>query len=77
MISIFAMIVYHIILDRIRTHYESQTDDKVVPFKTIDDAELDHQYGWKRINHINDILIFVFPTINGVFYSIYFYLTLT
>ena len=76
-VSIFGMIVYHIILDRIRTHNESQTDDSVVPFKTVDDTALLDRNGWNRINRINDILIIVFPTINGVFYAIYFYLTLT
>ena len=76
-VSIFAMIVYHIILDRIRSHYESQLVDKVVPFKSTDDTASLDNHGWNRINRINGILIIVFPTINGVFYAIYFYLTLT
>jgi len=76
-VSIFAMIVYHIILDRIRTHYESKADDKVVSFKITDDIASLDKNGWKRVNRINDILSIVFPTINGVFYAIYFYFTQT
>ena len=76
-LSIFAIIVYHIILDRIRAHYESQTDDRVVPFETIGVTASIKTNGCIKVNRINETSTLVFPTINGVFYAIYFYLTLT
>ena len=58
-ISVFLMIAYHIILNRLRSY-----------FNTMD------WNNWKMISKINASLIIAFPAVNGVFYAIYFSLTL-
>lgn len=74
--SIFAMITYHIILDRLRIYFEKTTEDDVLPFKTTDYIALMKKNGGKKIIKINNSFIMLFPILNTLFYVIYFYLTL-
>ena len=70
---IFVMIIYHVILDRIRGYVESQNKDRVISFELVDGIN-GHASGFgKRIVvGINNVLIVVFPAINGLLYAIYF-----
>ena len=77
-VSVFLMIAYHIVLDRLRSHFNTHNidGDQVMPFKKLEDDVVSlKKDGWKIINKINDSLIIIFPAINGIFYGIYFYLT--
>ena len=76
-VSTLAIIIYHIILDRIRTSFESEYADKVVPFEATDGTKSLKENGWIRINKINQSAFIVFLALNGLFYAIYFYITLT
>ena len=58
-ISIFLMIAYHIVLNRLRLYFNSK-----------------NIYKWSMTIRINYCLIIVFPIVNGIFYAIYFSLTL-
>ena len=58
-ISVFLMIAYHMILNRLRSYFNTKDVNK-----------------WVMISQINGSMILVFPTINGIFYAIYFSLTL-
>ena len=58
-ISVFLMIAYHMILNRLRSFFNTKDVNK-----------------WVMISQINGSMILVFPTINGIFYAIYFSLTL-
>ena len=78
-ISVFLMIAYHIVLDRLRSYFNKHSidDDQVIPFKELEDDVISlKKDGWKIIHQINDSLIIIFPGVNGIFYGIYFYLTL-
>ena len=76
-LSVFLIIVYHIILDRIRKYLEnrSQLEDDVVIY---------HEEGLssiltktnRKITTINKVLIVLFPALNGIFYALYFSLKL-
>ena len=74
---IFVMIIYHVILDRIRGYVESQNKDRVISFELVDGIN-GHASGFgKRIVvGINNVLIVMFPAINGLLYAIYFNLTI-
>ena len=71
------MIIYHVILDRIRGYVESQNNDRVVSFELVDGID-GHasEFGKKITVGINNALILVFPAINGLFYAIYSNLTI-
>ena len=91
-LSVFVIIVYHIVLDRIRYSLEKQTkkEDEVVEFeehekKDNEDAISEHQEDGENtldttkltmIKTINKTLLVLFPSINGIFYIVYFYLKL-
>jgi hypothetical protein len=72
-ISIFSMIAYHIVLNRCRTYFSSRADEDVMMG---DDFATLKRNGKKKITQINNALIIAFPAVNGVFYAIYFFLTL-
>ena len=76
-LAVFVIIVYHIVLDRIRKNLEKQTSkkDEIVEFDEDEKTSLD-AFDAKTIKNINITLIIVFPTVNGLFYIVYFYLKL-
>ena len=76
-ISIFTIIVYHIALDRLRKMLESQDKkaDEVFEYEEDFENALDTPHT-RMINKINKCLIILFPTLNGIFYIVYFYLKL-
>ena len=76
-ISIFSTIVYHIALDRLRKKLENQNKNADEVFEYEEDGEnaLDTP-NTRMINNINKCLIVLFPTLNGIFYIVYFYLKL-
>ena len=74
--SIFAMIIYHIMLDIMRKHFEKTDDDRVHPFTATEDEDIMETDGTNKIRTINNNTIMAFPIVNSVFYGIYFYLTL-
>ena len=59
-ISVFLMIAYHILLNRLRSYFNTKDINK-----------------WNMINRINGSLIIILPAVNGIFYAIYFSLTLS
>ena len=73
--SIFAMITYHIILDRVRKYFEKHNGDEVLPFKTKDYLGLMKRNGRNKITRINNSIIMIFPILNSLFYAVYFYIT--
>lgn len=73
-VSTLAIIIWHIILDGIRTDIESECEDKVEPLKTFEKSL--KEKGWIRINKINQSVYIIFLILNGLFYAIYFYITL-
>ena len=78
-ISVFFIIAYHIVLDRIREYFDRNeiNQNQVIPFKKLDDdAGSLNKDSRQKIHRINDCLIIVFPAVNGIFYAIYFVLTL-
>ena len=78
-ISVFLMIAYHIVLNRLRSYFNTQSIDvdQVIPIKKMDeDLVLLKKDVWKIVHRINDCLMVIFPVVNGIFYGIYFYLTL-
>ena len=71
LISIFFIIVYHIILDRLLQHFREDLDNVVRSFENNDETE-----GSKsKLNKINGMAIILFPALNEIFYGIYFYHT--
>ena len=72
-ISSLIIIVYHIVLDRIRENLENQTrmEDDIVEFQE-DGGKALAIRNKKRIRHINSTLAALFPTLNGIFYIVYF-----
>ena len=76
-LSSFIIIVYHIALDRIRKYLEVQNEceDDVVEYEADGRNSLDIRNN-KMIKNINKTLIILFPTINGIFYTFYFYFKL-
>ena len=72
MVSIFAIIVFHIILDRIRKHI--LTDQVVTLSKEYDDLGSHNDERMKPIHKINTAAAFIFPTLSALFYGIYFYM---
>ena len=58
-ISVFLMIAYHIILNQLRSYFNTKNWNR-----------------WKMISRINACLILAFPAVNGIFYAIYFSLTI-
>ena len=76
-LSVFIIIVYHIVLDRIRKNLDDQKrmeDD-------VDEHEVDNGNATIgsisiKIEQINKGIIILFPSLNGIFYIVYFYLNL-
>ena len=75
-LSIFIVIVYHIALDRIRQGLESRKEHCVPVQSEPDDQNSSDAPNTKMIGNINKVLIVLFPTINIIFYIVYFYLKL-
>ena len=76
-VSIFLMISYHIILGRLKKYFEVPDDqDDVVPFDRSDYKEQLKTKAKRKISLIDGNFILVFPILNSIFYSVYFYLTL-
>ena len=73
---VFAIIVYHIVLDRMRKHFEKVDDEYIQQFQATDDTNAIDNVGSNKINRINLVGIMVLPLLNGIFYGIYFYLTI-
>ena len=71
--SVFGIIIYHIVLDRIRSILEERTEpgNDVTPFEK-DDGESLRKQGIKLIKNINKAMIYVFPILTGSFYIVYF-----
>ena len=76
-LSVFIVIVYHIVLDRIRKRFEDQmnVEEDVFEYETQDESSKNESSSIK-IRKINKALIVLFPTVNCIFYSVYFYLKL-
>ena len=72
MVSIFAIIVFHIILDRIRIHI--LTDQVVSLTKECDDSWSHNDKRMKPIHKMNTAAAVIFPTLSALFYGIYFYI---
>ena len=68
-VSIFAMIIYHIILNSTRKYFEKSITDSL-PFQATRYATS------RKVTKINNIFIIVFPILNSLFYGIYFCLTM-
>ena len=77
-LSVFTIIIYHIVLDRIRKNLEgkNENEDEVFEYQQDDKYALDAQISTK-VKRINNALSILFPTLNGIFYIVYFYLKLT
>ena len=73
---IFAIISYHIILDRMRKHFEKVDNTEYIqqlqPTDNTNSIDSDES---NKINRINLVGIMVFPLLNGIFYGIYFCMT--
>ena len=75
------MIAYHIVLNRCRQYFETSNDDDeimddyIATLKRNGNKEI-YYNGNKKITKINNALIIAFPVVNGIFYSIYFCLTM-
>ena len=74
-LSVFIVIVYHIVLDRIRKNLEDpqKLENEVFEYEDHDENATDAAKTTK-IRKINEALIVLFPILNGVFYMLYFYL---
>ena len=76
-LNIFAVITYHIVIDRMRRYFEKLDEDAVSQPRALDDENsVNIRNATTKINWINQIGIIVFPFLNGIFYGIYFYCTL-
>ena len=75
-LNIFAIIAFHIVLDRVCKNFKKGRYVELTQFETKADQNCFDQDGSNMIDKINKSGIIVFPFINGIFYSIYFYLTL-
>ena len=75
-LNIFAIITYHVILDRMREQFGKGNDDIVRQLHASNEKNVAEQDATNKINRINQVVIIVFPFLNGIFYGIYFYLTL-
>ena len=77
-ITIFAIIVCHIFLDRMRNYFEDRDkpNDDVTYLSMENEAAVSLEMNslWK-IKQVNNCLIIALPAVNGLFYGIYFYLT--
>jgi hypothetical protein len=71
----FAMVVYHILLDRLRTRQISFNIVEATPQEKVKDG-IQIQNTKVKITRINKIIIIIFTFINCTFYGVYFYLSL-
>ena len=72
-VSVFAIIAYHIVLDRVRSFLEQRSEvmSNVLGFDSKDTESL-RKRDVKFIVNINKAMIYVFPILTGSFYLIYF-----
>ena len=75
-LSILSILVYHIILNRMYTYHEDQETKEKFAFKTMSSVIPTKLDGTEAVRRGNNIIIMIFPIINSLFYSIYFYFTL-
>ena len=75
----FAIIAYHIVLDRMRKQFQTADADEIKVFnlrgvkRDEDVIEVERS---SKIRKINDLAIIIFPLLNGIFYFVYFILNL-
>ena len=69
-ISILAIIFCHIILNKLKMYLENLGNNEVTPLE--DEVK---QNRMKALHRGNNILIMIFPSINVIFYAIYFHFT--
>ena len=83
--SIFLILIYHILLNRLRTYLENLEKDEVFPFHSNKSKLFDLLFnirlltkykGMAALIQGNKIVIVICPIMNIVFYVIYFYYTL-
>ena len=78
-LNTFAIIAYHIILDRTRNQVKQTEDDDVKVFQLRgikSDEDAFEVAGSNKIHKINQLAIMIFPFLNCIFYAIYFVLNL-
>ena len=74
--SIFSILIYHIILNRLCTYVENLKTSEIFMFKTIGCMRLSTFDRMEALRRGNNVVIMIFPAINVLFYSIYFHFTL-
>ena len=72
-ISIFLMIAYHVVLGRLKKHFEKQLENDCLPFKAFDTREDIKVKAKMKISSIDRYFVLIFPILNIVFYVVYLY----
>ena len=67
-VSLFAILIYHIVIDRVCNHLEAKTTkSEVVSFSSLVEEK------YITLRRLNILVISSFPILNFIFYIIYFY----
>ena len=74
--NIFTMIAFHIALDRLRSYLMACNEEDVIRISTISPSEPSKVKAWKTVLRINNAFIIMYAILNGLFYVIYFILTI-
>ena len=74
--SIFSIILFHVTLGRLHKYFQKPTKNQILPYKTLDSIEFMKRNSETKLNDINNIFAILFPTLNCIFYAIYFYFTI-
>ena len=74
-ISILAMLLCHIMIDRLQTFVEESQIDEAVSLVTIPFMESAKRENVQITTRINHILLITFPILNFFFYGVYFFCT--
>ena len=80
LLLIFCTIVFHVVLGRIQNNMEAPTNSNIItplPYKHMDAIKLMEINSMSKTTKINNAAIMIFPILNGIFYAIYFYCTLS
>ena len=76
-VSVFAIIIYHIVIERLRSFWEGKTESaNNVSCLGKDEVESVRKQDVTIIKNINRAMIFLFPILTALFYVIYFCLKL-
>ena len=75
-VNIFTMIAFHIALDRLRSYLMQCNEEDVIRISTISPSEPSKVKGWKTVLRVNNAFIIMYAILNGLFYVIYFILTI-